>query len=191
MRPDIRHVIMKRIHGDSRMDRADYAHDDFMDERDYARGGDYARSDYADERRGVKGTGRGRRTRRDRAMDDRYFDEDEDYEKPLRIPRRQLAKWKHNLVNADGTDGAHFTAEEIMDVADKMRISYDGYTKAELCMATNFLYSDLGPAFKMFVPSDKEVYTWVGAAKLFLEDDDGPEGSEKLAAYFYCIADNG
>lgn len=182
MRPDIRHVIMTRIHGDSsqmdRMDRADYAND-YMDERDYA-----------DERRGVRGTGRGRRMRRDRAMDGHYYEDDEDYEKPLRIPRRHMAKWKHKLINADGTRGPHFSAEDIMSVADKMRISYDGYTEADLCMATNFLYSDLGPAFKMFVPSDKEVYVWVGAAKLFLEDDDGPEGSEKLAAYFYCIADN-
>lgn len=36
----------------------------------------------------------------------------------------------------------------------------------------------------------RECHYYVELAKAFLEDDDGPEPSEKLALYYYCIAED-
>lgn len=56
-------------------------------------------------------------------------------------------------------------------------------------MTANMLYSDLCEALRPLVPKEKEAMVYAKMAKAWLEDDDGPEGSEKLALYFYCIVD--
>lgn len=137
-----------------------------------------------DTRRGVRGSGRGSRMRRDRAEED-YYDEDDE---EIRLPRRAISQWKRNLVNADGTSGPHFKHEDLIVALDNMNLDYENYTKADVCMVANMLYSDFCVELKRFIPPDKEVYAYIGLARAFLEDDDGLEGSEKVASYYYCIA---
>lgn len=43
---------------------------------------------------------------------------------------------------------------------------------------------------KPYVSPERECHYYVELAKAFLEDDDGPEPSEKLALYYYCIAED-
>lgn len=93
-------------------------------------------------------------------------------------------------MNADGSMGEHFRFDEIMEVAEKMRLRFRGYTEKDLCMAVNMLYSDYCKVLKSIIPSDKELYIYVALADAFLNDEDGPEGSEKLALYYHCIVKN-
>jgi hypothetical protein len=60
----------------------------------------------------------------------------------------------------------------------------------ELCMTVNMLYSDYCEVNKPYVSPERECHYYVELAKAFLEDDDGPEPSEKLALYYYCIAED-
>lgn len=177
MRADIRHIIMNRMkkgYGD-REDFSDMARTR-RDMRDM--------EDFEDERRGVRGSGRRRMDRED----GHYIDDEEDFDKPLKLSRKERAKWKRNLVNKDGTRGPHFDDEELYKVIDKMKLSFDNYTEADVCLMANVLYSDFCKAYKRFIPVDEEIYAYVAAAQAFLEDDDGLDGSEKVTAYYYCIA---
>lgn len=163
---------------DRRRDREDRDYDDY--ERDYER--DYetddrrGRSDdYEDGRRGVKGTGRGRRYDRGESM---------------RLSNFDMMRWKKMLRNADGTMGPHFEMQDIEQAVNKLGIRFDEYSEKEFCTVMNMLYSDYCEVNRSLVSPDKEVHYYAKLAQAWLEDDDGPEGYEKLAIYFHCIADN-
>jgi hypothetical protein len=93
------------------------------------------------------------------------------------------------LKNADGSSGEHFTMEHITEAARQIGVKFDGYDEAELCMTANMLYSDLAEALRSILPREKEAIIYTKMAKCWLEDEDGPEGSEKLALYFWCIVE--
>lgn len=185
MRPDLRHVLMKRIkedkNYDNRSDYGDYAEDmarggrrDMRDMEDFG--------DMEDQRRGVKGSGRRRRDRAD------YMDDEDEYEKPLRLSRNTKMQWLRNLVNKDGKTGPKFNMEDVMSVATKMRFSYEDYSESDVYLMTNVLYSDYCNSFKSLMQPEKEIYHWVAAAKDFLEDDDANlTGSDKIVSYYYNI----
>lgn len=172
-------------------------------ESDYSRtmpGGGYRR-DYAEEkydmpdgRRGVKYTGPygigGRRhyPRRDRAMyDENDYGEDDE----LKLTKSEMREWKEDLINADGTHGAHFTHEQIMQAAQALGLQPRGYTEKELCLTANMLYSDYCKVFEQFIPRDKEAMVYVKMAKAFLDDPDASvKGSEKLAAYYFAVVED-
>lgn len=80
--------------------------------------------------------------------------------------------------------------EQIKRAADSLNIRYDEFDDKELCLAANVLYSDFCEAFRSFIPPDREALAYARAAHAFLDDDDGPSGSEKLALYYKCIANN-
>ncbi len=188
MRPDLRHVLMKRIkedkNYDNRSDYADYAEDmarggrrDMRDMRDMEDFGDME-----DQRRGVRGSGRRRRDRAD------YMDDEDEYEKPLRLSRKTKMQWLRSLVNKDGKTGPKFNMEDVMSVATKMRFSYEDYSESDVYLMTNVLYSDFCNSFKSLMQPEKEIYHWVSAAKDFLEDDDANlTGSDKIVSYYYNI----
>lgn len=132
-----------------------------------------------DGRRGVKGTGRGRRRGRRR-----------DYGETLSLTKSDIMNWKHNLENADGTRGPHFNMEQVMEAAKAVGIRFEDFDERELCMTVNMLYSDYCEVNKPYVSPERECHYYVELAKAFLEDDDGPEPSEKLALYYYCIAED-
>lgn len=195
MRPDVKRIILNRMKEDHRdygdyNDYGDYARGgrrDMIDSRDMRNMGDGRdmRDDYEDERRGVRGSGR---RRRDRADGHFFDDDDEEYEKPLRLPRKIRTHWLHNLVSKDGHRGPRFREDEVMTVADKMRIGYEDYTEADIYLMTNVLYSDLCKSFKSVIPPDKEIWHWVSAAQEWLEDDDSRlTGSNKVVSYYYNV----
>lgn len=112
-----------------------------------------------------------------------------DYGEEMKLSRSDMKRWKKMLKNGDGTTGEHFTADQMREVSHQIGARYDEYDEMDLCMTANMLYSDLCEALRPLVPKEKEAMVYAKMAKAWLEDDDGPEGSEKLALYFYCIVD--
>ena len=171
---------------------------------------DYERRDYEDERRGVRGTGRTSRrdyedSGNDYAHDYRdsgdsrdsrdyrdyrdsrdYRDYNDSHEK-LKLSKTDMMEWKRNMENADGTRGAHYDMQQIMQAAEKAGIRFDDFSEKDFCMAVNYIYSDYCKTIKKYVPTEKELAVCLDLARDFLEDVDGPEPSEKLALYFHCI----
>lgn len=145
----------------------DYCHEDDYDDYEY----DYARG----ERRSM---------RRDRRMD--Y-----ESEESAHLSKRDVQEWKRHLENADGSLGEHFSGEQVKSMAEKLGIRYKGYDEKELCMTVNMLYSDYCEALRGVIPPEKELMVYTKMAKAFLDDDDfDGDGSEKLALYYYAIADS-
>ena len=107
----------------------------------------------------------------------------------LRLTKADIKHWKHMLKNGDGSTGEHFTMEHMREVIHHIGANFEEYDEMELCMTANMLYSDLCEALRPMVPKEKEAMVYANMAKDWLEDDDGPEGSEKLALYYYCIVD--
>ena len=103
------------------------------------------------------------------------------------MTRRDMRDWKQMMENADGSRGAHYDMEKIMSVADKIGAKFEGYNEAEFCVATNMIYSDYCKVFKKYISSDILLEFCADVAKSFLEDDDGPEPSDKLMLYYHCI----
>lgn len=186
-------------------DRADENYDRAMNDSDY----DYM--DEEDGRRGVKGTGRygigGSRyygRRRDRGSmpfqvegDIIYDDYSSDYDMPdyagqqqIKLNKKDIQTWKRKMMNADGSRGEHFDMQQIMSAAEKLGIKFKEYDEKELCITANMLYSDYCEVLKSIVPKDKEDIVYTKMAQAFLEDEDAPEGSEKLALYYKCIVDD-
>lgn len=185
MRADLRHIIMKRMQNDSR-DMNDFA--DMADRNDmgndmaYQKGYDRG---YNDGRRGVRGSGRGRRDRADGNMDE--FDDEEDFGKPLRLPKKAREKLLKNLTDKHGNKGPRFGKEEVMKVAENMNVDFDDFTPSDLYVVTNMRYSDC-TVFRPLVPPEKEIYYAVSAAVEWLEDvDSNLKGSEKLVSYYYNV----
>lgn len=172
---------------------------------------DYDYMDSEDGRRGVKGTGPygigGRRyygRRRDRGSmpfemegEIHYDGYDYDYDmgdyagqQRMKLNKKDIQTWKRKMMNADGSHGEHFDMQQIMSAAEKLGIKFKEYDEKELCITANMLYSDYCEVFKSLVPKDKEDVVYTKMAQAFLEDEDAPEGSEKLALYYYCIVDD-
>lgn len=108
---------------------------------------------------------------------------------PIKLTKHDMARWKKMLRNSDGTRGEHFSPEQVKKEAERLGIRFDEYSEADLCMTMNMLYSDLCEVNRSLVSPDKEAYYYAKLAQAWLEDDDGPPGSEKLALYFLCIVD--
>lgn len=180
------------------------------------RSGDYARYDrnHEDGRRGVKGTGPygiGGRLHygRDRSANDYgrmdyndYGDYGEDYndygdygyndyadygEPAMYLSKKDISEWRQRLQNADGSKGAHFDTNKVMQIAEKMGIHFNNFSEKEFAITMNMLYSDYCEALKTVISPDREDMVYAKMAKAFLEDDDAPEASEKLALYYHCI----
>jgi hypothetical protein len=74
-----------------------------------------------------------------------------------------------------------------MSVAERHDVKFKDFTEAEFCMVVNMMYADYCHALKKFVEHDKLLECCMCLAKAFLEDEDGPEASEKLSLYYHCI----
>lgn len=186
---------------------------DRMRRGDRRGGNDYAMDrgrDYRDSRNHVEYRGEYEHDgRRDRYVSDRYSsggrDRGEDYGEDyrgdmrggdygdhgeeMRLSRSDMKRWKKMLKNGDGSTGEHFSADQMHEVSRQVGAKYEDYDEADLCMTANMLYSDLCEALRPLVPKEKEAMVYAKMARYWLEDDDGPEGSEKLALYYYCIVD--
>lgn len=165
---------------------------DYEDARDYEDGRrrrdnrDYEDSrDYEDNRR--------RRDNRDN-RDNRDYEDSSDRGKRgrslMRLRKSDMKHWKHNMENEDGTKGEHYDMEQIMHAAEKIGIKFNSFDEKEFCIAVNMMYSDYCKVIKKYVSPEKELMMCAELAKAFLDDTDGPEPSEKLALYYYCIVDS-
>lgn len=158
-------------------DRGDYAayrdgYRDGYDQAKYEIRGEYDKEDGA--RRRSKTTGRFMRDRGE----------------SVNLSNHDIMRWEKNLRNADGTKGKHFDMHHVEDAANKLGIRFDAYSEKEFCMVMNMLYSDFCEVCRAHTSPEKEALHYAKMAQAWLEDDDGPPPSEKLALYYYCIADD-
>lgn len=197
-----REIVMRRRRedqrsGSRRMNRDRYDYRDYEDGYDYVRGRSRGRDrmNYRDGH--YEEDDEDYRSRDYRNYPDyndygtygnyRMYGDFRDYSDDMRLTKSDIKEWKEMLENADGSKGEHFDKRQIMDAADKIGVRYNGYDENELCLTANIMYSDYCEALKMFVPQDKESIVYTKLAKAFLEDEDAPKGSEKLALYYNCI----
>lgn len=181
----------RRSRDNRRGDRADRV--DYEDRRDYEDG----------RRRRSRRTGRYMRDRADMAdyEDRRDYADERDYEDygdygdghygEMELKKSDMMEWKRMLRNADGSKGAHYDMQQVMQVADKLGIKFHDYDEKEFCMIVNVMYSDYCAVINKYIPHEKSLMFCAELAKAFLEDEDGPEPSEKVALYYYCIASCG
>lgn len=194
--PDDRfeHLEHKRMEDERRnrdRERRDY-------NRDY---GDYERRDRRDyERRDYDDREYDRRSY-DRDYDDREYRRDRGYDRDYnrdygetqygKMSRKDIEKWKHSLMNADGTRGEHFKKEQIEPIIKKADIDIERIGGMDaFCIAVNMMYSDICKVAKKYGVSHVEYYVDLAKA-FFLEDEDfhgKPE--EKLWLYYKCIAES-
>lgn len=187
----LRDRIMDRARGGNDYEDGRYMRDRAMDYMDRAGHNDYRR-------RGSNG--RYMRDRADERYDDRrdygehYVNDERDergHEPKLKLPREDMKRWGQMLINADGTEGMHFDKRMLMERIKHMGGDMEGYTEDDLCMAANMLYSDYCEVLKPYIAREpeKEADFYIKMAKAFLDDEDAPDGSAKLAMYYFCIAD--
>lgn len=158
-----------------------------MDRRDRRDSKEYADERMSDYMRSVP-------DRREREREEDYASSDRrrDYHRPaMRLSKSDISRWKNMFENFDGTRGAHYDYQQILHAADKLNIDFDEYSEKEFCVAVNMMYADYGHIAKEYCSPDKELMFCAEMAKAFFDDPDGPEPSEKLALYFYCIVDGG
>ena len=205
MNDTAKRIVEDRMRRDRRggRDYGDYGMDGRKDYRGDMRGDYRGSMEYRGEiehdgRRGVYGTGRYGVGGRDHGEDYRgdYRGEDmrgRDYGEPkeeMKLSKSDMKRWTKMLKNGDGSTGGHFTREQLQEAMHTVGASFEGYDEADLCMTANMLYSDLGEALRSMIPVEKEPMVYAKLARYWLEDEDGTEGAEKLALYFYCIVED-
>ena len=182
-----------QMRGNFEYDRYDYG-----DDSDY---GDDMRGDYRGGRRGGGRMDYGyddmpdmrgrRRNSRGQYMSDRNGRMMRDYGDDMddRLTKKEMKEWEKDLVNDDGTRGAHFPAEQIDQVAQSLGIDPKEFGDGVLCMTVNMLYSDYCGVARKFNVDRIEFY--IEMAKAFLKDKDfDGDGAEKLFLYYTFIADD-
>jgi hypothetical protein len=153
---------------------------------------DGARRDYRSSRGNVEFEGNmDFRDSEDYARDGRYDSRGDyrDYGRMPRLSKTDIHHWKQMMENEDGTRGPHYDMQQIISAADKIGVKFDEFDEKEFCIAVNMMYSDYCKVAKKYIAPDKELHFFAELAKAFLDDEDGPEASEKLALYFHCIVD--
>lgn len=166
----------------SRMNRSGRDRRDYQDHRDYN-----DNRDYEDSRRDYNDYEDNRRDYNDGNQDYR----ENDYRGPkMKLRKSDMKRWKNEMENSDGSKGEHFDMQQVMHAVDKLGLKFDEYDEKEFCLAVNMMYSDYGRTIKKYVSPEKELMVCAELAKDFFDDPDGPEPSEKLALYYYCIVDN-
>lgn len=158
---------------------SDYGDDYGDDMRDYRGGRRMDGNDYRGRARNSMGQYTSRGGRRDKGMD--YGDDEE-----TELTQKDIKKWEKDLVNDDGTRGAHWDKMQIDDVAKKMGINPEEFGDGVLALMTNVMYSDYCAVAKKFGVDRPEFY--VEMAKAFLKDKDfDGDGAEKAFLYYTFI----
>ncbi len=92
-----------------------------------------------------------------------------------------LEKATKDMVNEDGTTGAHWTVEQTTMVARSNGIEFKDFNEYDWNYVMNMIYSD----YYGSVPNDTAVY--VKMARRFLEDKDAKYG--KALKYYLALSD--
>jgi hypothetical protein len=170
---------------------------------------DHGRHEYEPDYRRRGANGRYMRDRADERYEDLYredhryrADYGRDYERDrrdhddghtkLKLPKEDMKRWGEMLKNADDSEGTHFDKHMLKERIKRMQPKMEGYTEDDLCMAANMLYSDYCEVIRPYISREpeKEADFYLKMAEAFLMDEDAPDGSAKLAMYFFCIADS-
>lgn len=117
-------------------------------------------------------------------------DYEDGHDVPLELSKHDVQKWSRMMKNSDGSHGAHYEMQQVVQTAERLGIKFKDFDEKELCVATNMFYSDYYTVLAKHVPHEKMLTICVELAKAFLEDEDAPAGSEKLALYYHCIVCN-
>ena len=112
----------------------------------------------------------------------------EEAKKHMKLTNQQIEDWMENLVNDDGSVGPEYDVEQTDVLAKKLGIEFKNYTREEFNAVVNMLYSDMCSALKVNGQEAKPE-TWAKMAKAWLEDEDGLQGSHRLAVYYHNIID--
>ena len=93
-----------------------------------------------------------------------------------------MAVWAvSQMINEDGTKGAHWTIEDTSSVAASTAIVFDKFNKWDWYYVLNMIYSD----YYNVIGSDISLY--VQFSKAWIADKDAPEG--KAFKYFMAMCD--
>lgn len=156
---------------DARHNRREYEQEPYAKMRGnfeydrYDYGDDY---DYDDDMRGRRGG--------------RDYDDDMDD----KLTKQEMKEWEKDLVNDDGSRGAHFTDEQIDQAARSIGIEPKEFGDGVLCVITNSMYADYCSAARKFGVDRIEFY--IELAKAFLKDKDfDGDGAEKAFLYYTFI----
>lgn len=117
-------------------------------------------------------------------------DYEDGHDVPLELSKKDIHSWERAMRNSDGSKGAHYDLQQVVQAAEHLGISFKDFDERELCVTTNMFYSDYCTVLAKYVPHEKMLHACVELAKAFLEDEDAPEGSEKLALYYHCIVNS-
>lgn len=116
------------------------------------------------------------------------------YEKgiaPKKLTKEQYEEWVEDMVNADGSSGAHWTIEQTKQLQKKK-----GYEEVEpyaFWAALNATYSDLCDFFKKHNIDNADAYADY-TMDFWFEDEDSvnqgePNNPAKLAAYYWHVVE--
>lgn len=154
-----RHEPRRHERMDERMDRRD--RDERMDRMD-------ERQDYGYDRR----------------YDDYDSHSDMEYN-DMFLSKKEIKEWMRSLENADGSQGAKFGREQVLNVAKDHGIKFHKYTEDEFVMTVNMMYADYCEAI-----GQPDITVYAKMAKAFLDDPDSKyDGGEKLAIYYDNFAE--
>lgn len=177
-----------KMRGNFEYDKYDYGDDyDYDDDmRDY-RGGRRSRhmddygDDYMYDMRGRRRNSRGQYMSDRRGRD--YGDDMDD-----RLTQQEIKNWEKDLINDDGSHGAHFQPEQIDQVAQSLGINPKEFGDGVLCTITNAMYADYCGVARKFGVDRIEYYIELG--KAFLQDRDfSGSGAEKAYLYYKFIVE--
>lgn len=106
---------------------------------------------------------------------------------PKKLTREQVQEWVKEMENEDGTTGPHWNEQQAEQLAQKVGIKFDEFSKETFYACLNMVYSDYCATLEEYGANKPEVYACL--AKDFLEDEDYPgnDGNEKLAAYYFYV----
>lgn len=99
------------------------------------------------------------------------------------LDRDMAMEWTHQMQNADGSAGPHWTMEETQDAQRQRNLHCEPLT---FWVTMNMMYSDYVEVAEKVGANKMDFYVYM--AKAFLEDKDSRNrGKEKLARYYEYV----
>ena len=89
-----------------------------------------------------------------------------------------LAKATKDMINEDGTIGAHWTLEQTNNVAKQYGVTFNHYNEYDWNYVMNMIYSD----YYKVIPN--VIQSYIKFAKAFLDDKDA---KDKAFKYYYNV----